>query len=1017
MSEPSLNRHARYEPRTAITPGGCGYVELWQTGGDQSGTLVWKFMPRKNNPALILVRIINGQHLITVDEAARVGVYDIADRQEIASKEFHSRVPAGAVLEQTEGLLLLALQAAQDSNRSLLVIDPRTLEIHNRVQLPDNILLTGLKVSHDEEVVFYFPTGSISSPDVRDGLLRVNFRYNTRLSQYFSSSPTGRFSVPPMAVCPDRNVGIRPCYERIEIIQEAGEKRYLAKAILFELDTCKVIRKITLREFQPGHVFEDDDPDTALSYLEAPAASEEQIEVRDEFLERIDSFAFCHGEDAFWVGFQHGTIRKISLAGDYLSPLIGHPGDPACTPEDIFHPTGFDNPVSITDGNRITFGVPSVTFDPSKLDLQSDSELIILSPAEILAPFIDTGPESEKQFSWTIVWMDNPEDESSFQTALEQLVHLTGNIDEIRDGNLLRFKFCSRQGDLSEEEFFNITGGISGSLPAMNRFIQHLCDFEDSLWYDSELPAGFYAIRTLVLADENQLRLLGNYLGSVVSGKYEGNTISLLVNDVINRYGLTHSTIGVLLTFAVFQTEPGLDLLQELLKSQIFQTFFEEPENLSYFRNHSLFKSLLEDYFQLLLPGEDALFEAVEVEDRDQVEQILQDDIDLNIIHPDFGCSALELAFELENREIIQLLIEHGADIDCLNIDSLTKIILQRSTPLSPDESRNIRRAVENLNTRKEVLQDRISKIEYRNMLSYAVSDAQLGEMVALKRQLEDINRELRFARLGLDKTGRNPLTTQSVPDSTSIEYQAVHSDSSHEFILDSGYFEEDLDAATVVIGNLNDELDLMGAFEQLIKLSQKLDELIVDDRLRFLIKDSQRVMSEKQFYESLNLTPGTSEKLAEFLKNVIDRAPGELWYDDDTQACMYALQSLVLFDRQYIGLFIQYLKSGIFNPEHEKLHPTELVFDVIDQYGWCHESLELLAVRTIVCGSDYAMDEFRIQLKKGGLKEFLQDPTQFDIFLQYLQKEAGEKKAEQVKTICDMIRPPGKPSSNPALS
>ncbi|MBT7152302.1 MAG: hypothetical protein HN945_07590 [Deltaproteobacteria bacterium] len=1005
MSEYSQNKSARYEPRTATTPGGCGYVELWETEGDQTGSLVWKFMPRNNNPVLILVRVIEGKHMLTVDETARVGVYDIAGRNEIASKEFYSQMPAGAVLDQNESLLLVALDPVHDSSRFLLMIDIRTLEIRNRLQLPDKILLTSLQVINNEEVVFYFPTGSIDGRDVRDGLLRVDVRYNRRLSQYFSSSPTGRFSVPPMAVCPDRNVGIRPCYERIDIIRESGEKRYLAKAILFDLNTCKVIRKITLRQFHPGQLFEDDDPDTALSYLESPAASEEQIEVRDEFLERIDAFAFCHTEGAFWVTFQHGTIRKISLEGDYLSPLIAHPGDPSCSTDDPFYRTGFDNPVSISNDDRyLTFGVPSITIDLSKIDLQSGSDLLILLPAEILIPFAYTGLESEKEFSWTIVGLDNPEDEISVQTALEQLVHLTENIDEIRDGNLLRFRFHSREGDLSEEAFFKIAGTITECLPAMSRFVQNLCNHVAPLWYDTELPAGFYAMQSLVFSDEKYLKLLINYLGSAVDGKYEGNAISHLVNDAINRYNFNHDIVGVLLTFAVFQPEPGLDMLQQQAQSQMFLKFSEVPGNLSYFRNHTLFKSLLEDYFHLLLPGEDTLFEAIEAEDKDRVREILQDDIDLNIIHPDFECSALELAFELENPDIIRLLIEHGADIERLNIDNLAKIILQRSTPLSPEESRNINSALDILNGRKEAVQDQISKIEYQNMLSFTVSVTQLAEMKEAQGRLEELNRELRFARLGIDKTGRYPLVIIPARDNTPQEYRVVDSEPSRELIRDSAYFEEDLKAATVVIGSLDDESDLIDAFEQLIDRSHKLEELIVDDRLRFSFKDSQRVMNEKQFYESLILTPGKAEKLAEFLKNVVDNAPGELWYDDDTQACMYALQALVLFDRQYIGLFIRYLKSGIINPDHEKLFPTELVFNAVAQYGWCNDTLELLAVRTIVCGSRYAMDELRIQLKKGGLKEFLQDSEQFDYFLQYLQKEAGKRETEEIKTICDLI-------------
>lgn len=131
--------------------------------------------------------------------------------------------------------------------------------------------------------------------------------------------------MPPMAICPARQVGIRPCYERIKIIEEEGEKRYRAQAVLFSLETCQTIRKITLREFEPAQVFEDETPETALSYLRYPAASEEQIEARDEFLERIDSFTFCHTQDAFWVGFQHGIVRQISFEGNYVSPLLAPP--------------------------------------------------------------------------------------------------------------------------------------------------------------------------------------------------------------------------------------------------------------------------------------------------------------------------------------------------------------------------------------------------------------------------------------------------------------------------------------------------------------------------------------------------------------------------------------------------------------------------------------------------------------------------------------------------------------------
>ena len=46
-------------------------------------------------------------------------------------------------------------------------------------------------------------------------------------------------------------------------------------------------------------------------------------------------------------------------------------------------------------------------------------------------------------------------------------------------------------------------------------------------------------------------------------GNYEGNAVSQLVNDGINRYDLNDGSLDVLLTFAVCQPESGVDLQQD----------------------------------------------------------------------------------------------------------------------------------------------------------------------------------------------------------------------------------------------------------------------------------------------------------------------------------------------------------------------------------------------------------------------------------------------------------------------
>ncbi len=47
------------------------------------------------------------------------------------------------------------------------------------------------------------------------------------------------------------------------------------------------------------------------------------------------------------------------------------------------------------------------------------------------------------------------------------------------------------------------------------------------------------------------------------------------------------------------------------------------------------------------------------------------------------------------------------------------------------------------------------------------------------------------------------------------------------------------------------------------------------------------------------------------------------------------------------------------------------------------------------------------------GAFKFLQDPDQFDTFLQYLQKEAGVEESEEIKTITNMISRQSQPPSD----
>ncbi|MCP4749642.1 MAG: ankyrin repeat domain-containing protein [Proteobacteria bacterium] len=998
----------KYKLETAITPGGCGYIKVWNSeaeSGNRHG-LIWTFMPKSNNSELVLAEMISENALVAVDRNATISLHDVLERNEINSKECFGKQPVGALVADENQTLLVGLTPKNGGDSVLLVIDMPTLNIQAEIQLSDKAQPHTLCYLDDGVVLMVFQPGGAMGGNTRDGFYKINYRQNIINSFCFSSSPSGDLSIPPILFCPEKGIGIRPCYDKIEVSRRSETIRYLAKVQLFSLDDAKEIRTITVREFLPEHVFEDDDPETALSYLELPAASEDYTETRDEFLERIDSFAVCRTEDAFWVAFQHGLIRKISFDGRDRSPLIAHPGDVRYQRDDPYYRTHFDTPISISEDDKtIVFGKPCTAFSTDNVDLNVDREIIVLPPSEsVLQPRFST--QEEDDFSWVTIPLGDFGQMESFEKALDSMLQLSSDIEAIRDGKLLRFRFACGDTIVPERSFFEELSKYPDTMPTVGKYIRNLCHYGAPLWYDETTVAGVFALRVLVLSDKMSVKDLIAYLSSgIIDAREEYEEPGRLMEEVVSYYGWSRDLVDAILTRAVFQTDKGLDQLQAYLKTGEFQAYMVNPDHLKYFRNHTLFKSLSEDYFQMLMPLEDELFEAIEDEDLEMVEDIVEKGAELEARHPDFQATPLELAFERENRKIISLLIKAGATTDGLDIDDFAKVVLQRETAFTKDEKENVRITLEALYRKRDTIQDQISKIEFNHMLSFSIGEDRLRSLEELNSKLDETNREIRYAKIGLSKTGEGPLEDfrQSIQYKKTVMGRLDRE--TGEFIRDNSYFEENPKAATVVVEDFGKNGSFDDAMEQLAELSRSPDRLIVGDRLRFTFKDKHLEMDEKTFFERLPMTHDTAERLRIIFANIVGGVSGELWYDDEIQAGMYAMKSLVLYDKKYIADFIEYLKSGIINYENETLYPTELIFDVLEKFGWCDETLRLIVARAVNCGGRYGSDEFRLQVKKGGLREYLQNGKHFDLFHALLLQEAGEDDPEKIELLCKMVK------------
>jgi len=956
-------------------------------------------MPENNNPAIEFAEIIDSKTLLSIDKKATICFFDLQAKAEWEKIELNASQLWGAVTCESKTAGVIAYSSVKDTHVTIASFDlnsGKILATHNCLNI--NRVNT-LSNYGESQVIAYIPAGGLNSPDSRDGFAQIDLISGKTTYIALTPSPSGNFSDPPVLFCPDLGIGIRPSYENIEIKTGEAGTLYSAKIMVFDLETGEKKRLIAARDFLATDVFEDDDPGYALSCFELSPHADEYKDVRDEFMERFDSFAYSQKDKSIWITFQHGLLRRLSLDGQKRLPLIAHPGDNVNKTSSRYFLTGFDTPLKLSpDESFVTFGSPPATIDASIGDFDSDEEIIEIQWENCADTGQDSSDEGFKDFSWNHLNIESADRVESLQQTLEQLVCLSKEADAIRDGHLLRFKFHCHNRIISEDTFFGMVAEHHQLLDLIKEYVENLILFDKPLWFNDDFPTAFFAVRQLVFSEKSYLPVLVSYLGSLVDSQKEKEEPGQLIDQVIEKYGWCQDTVNLILTRAYFQNERGIEQLQRYLDSPEFKQFFSQPENKTYFKNHTLYLSLVEENFSILLPLEDSLFNAVESEDTAKVREALTLMPDLSIIHPDFDLTALELAFEVNNREIINLLISAGAEVKGAGYLTLKELIQVLNETASPNEEL-VQQQLDDLHRRKFTLQNEINQIEYNHMLNLQLNDKQINRLSQLNLEYKEIETKIKYANLGLynfdlDKKGESDLQT-SPPLSNMWQHN------SDNFIDSNSQFEAELKVAAVYITNFEEE-GQKDAFLQIDRLLDKFENLIYEEILRFGFNHSTGTFSEIDYFGRIKLTPISADLLEQTAKKLMKTATGPLWYSETTPCFFHAIQCLVLSDKRFIRVLISYLKSQLVESGNEPLCVSELVFDLYDHFDWCDETISLAAFRFACQYSPNAAYETRIQIKKGGLGDYLKETTHYNTFLSVLRQECCDD--SQAESLIQML-------------
>lgn len=985
-----------YSIKTGLTTGGQGFVTIWEQVDGTPAQLIWKFIPNRNNPKISFAEFSGENELLTMDCNGRISLFDLKSREKVKELALDAKGEAGAVLDRDHNFLFMTALSRADGEKYFYQLDLNTWKIEGKLKLTTYAVTDHLWILDDRHVLVYFRNGGSFSSEEGDGLYKINYRNLLVSAKCFSGPCFSRFEIPPLAIDPARNVGVRPYFDRTEVKKTQEGYRYGIKIQFFKPDTCRTIRNVVVREFHPEHVFEDIDPTSALEILEDPDSSDDYRDIRDEFLERIDSLVLCYQEDAAWVAFQHGLIRKVSFDGKLLSPLVGHPGDETLNSDDPFIRTKHDNPILISkDDHKITFGTPAISIDPKIVKDEWEGELVILEKGQVSFKENLIDPKGE-DFSKIDIPVASFTDEVKLKEVLENLIDKSNDIDTHRDGNLWNLNFIFEGERYTERQFFKQVMGKEALYPLIERYILNLIQYPSVLWESDYTPVGFSGIEVLVKSKLAYLPLFNRYLSSgLIDGEKEDDRITHLITAIISKYGWLVQTIDMILIRATYQNNKGLDQLQFLLESTELRQYLSEEKHRRYFRRHEMFKALAEEYFHILMPAESKLYDAIVAEDVSGIKKILSDYVDLEIKHPEFNCFALELALDVENPAILDLLLLHHQNIQDQSLAKLYFCLANRKRKFSPFEQKQVDKAIYELSKKRGEIINQLSEMGFDELVTYQIGEKQMEKMGKLNQQMEEINLELRFARLGLSKDGE-PLFFLNHTTERYDELEKSDRDTQTIETMKSGFHRN-----IIHVKDLRTENGQLEALKALVEKGEELEEYIQGKYLSFTFEDDRSAMTEEEFFEELDLTPEVAQLILQYIKIISTTAGRELWYDDVVQSGMYMLQALVLFDKRYITDFIQYLESPVVNTEEEQDYPNEIIYQLLDQYGWCEAMARVILARSISCMGPCAMEEFRFWFKKGGLRVYLQEAEHLNLFYQLLEQMGDvPEKTDWIKTF-----------------
>jgi hypothetical protein len=506
---------------------GINQVQILEPVAKNKYNLVWEFELKKDDEPIVLAQFYSDDCFVVINWDAWLRAYKVSTQELIFEKKYNGHISTAAQINQDNTLLYLSTEI-DDTKPSLIILsladftEKKTFEIENKKV---SIRKERFHLLSNRKAAYYFDFEKIDGT-WEHGFYLLDGQTGKSETFYLDYPHWNEFLEENLCpvLSPRHNIGVMTCWDKIEVKEnENGEIVFPYKIMLFNLSDFKIEKTLTIYDVYKNHLSNyESEHDSKAEILKINDIDDDDFrEGFIEYTEILQSFYFCNEAKNLWASFSGGILSKVDLQSGAFTLYGMNSCAGRFNEKGILNDLYFYGKIKAIEGTEIIIEEDAKEYS-AKLPLKagySSSNIVLfdLIPVNEEINIASELEEARKDFSYTIVSVNNIENDADILHALDQIIILTKDIEKIKAGHYLKFRIKDANNILEEEKFFNKAVSISKAekkiLDILANFIS--CPSAGSLYYDDETTALAFATLCLLKKDTKHIKTAIKYLSVI----------------------------------------------------------------------------------------------------------------------------------------------------------------------------------------------------------------------------------------------------------------------------------------------------------------------------------------------------------------------------------------------------------------------------------------------------------------------------------------------------------------------